>query len=151
MLSHKAWLEVGKCSFPAQGFLRTVWIWFNRNSLLISLFCQCCDGSRALLFLLQSDFTTRSPTLSLPEICSEVLHAFEVFLNLFLKCLKVFKSDPPAWVSVWSINQSFLYRNFPFSNILSFYLSYLSTALPSVSFIPWNNPKFHGSLSSIRM
>lgn len=29
-----------------------LWIWFNRNDLLISLFCQCWDCRRALLFLL---------------------------------------------------------------------------------------------------
>lgn len=33
-------------------FSHKLWIWFNRNYLLISLFCQCWDCSRALLFLL---------------------------------------------------------------------------------------------------
>lgn len=42
------------CSGISKNSLRILshklWIWFNRNYLLISLFCQCCDRSRTFYF-----------------------------------------------------------------------------------------------------
>lgn len=139
------------CSGTSKNSLRILshklWTWFDRNHLLISLFCQCCDCSRTFYFSCSQILPPGAQLSHFQEFVvkfSMILKCFSFYIwavNSFFSCL---------WVSR-SIDQYFLYRNFPLSNILNFYWSSLSTALQSVSFTPWNNLKFCGSLPSIRM